>query len=51
MALVTNVPQISNLMSQSANSYAAARGETWANIDKATADLRRKLVAKYKVEF
>ena len=27
------------------------RSKTWENIDKATADVRRKMTAKYKEEF
>lgn len=50
-ALVNNFGQVTNLMSQTAMTAAAARDETWKNIDDATAKLRAKLVQKYHVEF
>jgi hypothetical protein len=48
---VTNAPQINSLIAQTGANERVIRAQTWANIDKATADMRRKMVEKYKVEF
>jgi hypothetical protein len=48
---VSNVGQVNNMMATAGASESATRSQTWNNIDKATADVRRKMVAKYQVEF
>lgn len=48
---VTNAPQINSLIAQAGTNERVIRAQTWANIDKATAEIRRKMVEKYHVEF
>jgi hypothetical protein len=48
---VTNAPQINSLIAQAGTNERVIRAKTWANIDKATAEIRRKMVEKYHVEF
>ncbi|HTK78518.1 MAG TPA: hypothetical protein VL371_24890 [Gemmataceae bacterium] len=48
---VSNAPQINSLIAQAGANERVIRQQTWANIDKETADIRRKMVAKYQVEF
>jgi len=48
---VSNAPQINSLIAQAGANERVVRQQTWANIDKATAEMRRKMVTKYKVEF
>jgi hypothetical protein len=45
------VGQINNLMATAGANEAAIRHQTWNNIDTATAQIRRKMTEKYKVEF
>ena len=47
----SNAPQINSLIAQGGANEKAIRYQTWNNIDAAIADLRRKMTAKYKVEF
>jgi hypothetical protein len=48
---VSNAPQINSLIAQAGANERVIRSQTWDNINKATADVRRKMVAKYQVEF
>jgi hypothetical protein len=48
---VSNAPQINTLIAQAGANERVIRSQTWNNIDKATADIRRKMVEKYRVEF
>jgi hypothetical protein len=45
------VGQINNLMATAGANEAAVRNQTWNNIDTVTAQIRRKMTEKYKVEF
>jgi hypothetical protein len=46
-----NYQAVSNLCAQVAGNEKALREQTWNNINKATLDVRRKMVQKYQVEF
>ena len=48
---VSNAPQINSLIAQGSANERVMRTQTWSNIDKATAEMRRKMVTKYQVEF
>jgi hypothetical protein len=48
---VSNAPQVRSLMATAGANERAIRSQTWANIDNATAQVRRKMTEKYKVEF
>jgi hypothetical protein len=51
-AVDTNVVgQINNLMATAGANETVIRSQTWNNIDNATAQVRRKMTEKYKVEF
>jgi hypothetical protein len=51
MNYVNNHRQIHNMMAAGTANEVATRTQTWANIDQATTDMRRKMVQKYNVEF
>jgi len=51
MNYVNNYGQIHNLMAAGTANEVTIRTQTWANIDKATTEMRRKMVQKYQVEF
>jgi hypothetical protein len=48
---VSNFRQVGNLCSRNAATEKAYREATWKNIAEATQTVRRKMVAKYQVEF
>jgi len=48
---VNNHGAIHNMMASGTASEVTIRTQTWANIDQATTDVRRKMVQKYQVEF
>jgi len=48
---VSNYRQVGNLCQRNAATEKAFRESTWKNIAEATQTIRRKMVAKYKVEF
>ena len=48
---VSNQQQVQSLMATAGANERVIRSKTWENIDKATADVRRKMTAKYKEEF
>jgi hypothetical protein len=48
---VNNYGMIHNMMAAGTANEVTIRTQTWANIDKATTEVRRKMVEKYNVEF
>ena len=50
-AYVSNYGQITNLMAAGVADEKAMRDQTWKNIDDSSAQIRRKMTAKYQVEF
>jgi hypothetical protein len=48
---VSNDSQVASLIAQTGANEKAIRAQTWNNIDAATAAMRRKMVAKYQVDF
>jgi hypothetical protein len=48
---VSNREQINSLIAQSGANEQVIRSQTWNNFDKATAEIRRKMITKYQVEF
>ena len=50
-AYVSNYRQITNLMAAGVTDEKAMRDQTWKNIDDSSSQIRRKMTAKYQVEF
>jgi len=50
-AYVSNYGQITNLMAAGVTDEKAMRDQTWKNIDDSSSQIRRKMTAKYQVEF
>jgi hypothetical protein len=48
---VNNYGAVNNMMAQGTASEVMIRTQTWDNIDRATTEMRRKMVQKYQVEF